>query len=62
MFTILWDNDGVLVETEGLYFRATQAVLAPVGIQLTPGAVQGNLPAPGREHVPAGRRGRDRCR
>ena len=27
MFTILWDNDGVLVDTEGLYFRATQTVL-----------------------------------
>jgi HAD superfamily hydrolase (TIGR01509 family) len=36
MFTVLWDNDGVLVDTEGLYFRATQAVLAKVGVQLTP--------------------------
>jgi HAD superfamily hydrolase (TIGR01509 family) len=36
MFTILWDNDGVLVDTEGLYFRATQTVLATVGIHLTP--------------------------
>jgi HAD superfamily hydrolase (TIGR01509 family) len=35
MFTILWDNDGVLVDTEGLYFRATQAVLAEVGVELT---------------------------
>ena len=35
MFTILWDNDGVLVDTEGLYFRATQTVLATVGVQLT---------------------------
>ena len=35
MFTILWDNDGVLVDTEGLYFRATQTVLATVGIDLT---------------------------
>ncbi len=26
MLTILWDNDGVLVDTEGLYFRATQTV------------------------------------
>jgi len=28
MFTILWDSDGVLVDTEGLYFRATPTVLA----------------------------------
>lgn len=27
MLTILWDNDGVLVDSEGLYFRATQEVL-----------------------------------
>ena len=36
MLTILWDNDGVLVDTEGLYFRATRTVLAEVGIELTP--------------------------
>ena len=36
MLTILWDNDGVLVDTEGLYFRATQTVLAEVGVELTP--------------------------
>ena len=35
MLTILWDNDGVLVDTEGLYFRATQEVLRTVGIHLT---------------------------
>jgi beta-phosphoglucomutase-like phosphatase (HAD superfamily) len=32
---ILWDNDGVLVDTERLYFLATQYVLATVGIPLT---------------------------
>src|SRR5580765_8042562 len=32
---ILWDNDGVLVDTEHLYFQATQHVLASVGIRLT---------------------------
>ncbi len=32
---ILWDNDGVLVDTERLYFRATQVVLASIGIDLT---------------------------
>ena len=32
---IFWDNDGVLVETEHLYFQATQHILASVGIPLT---------------------------
>jgi len=32
---ILWDNDGVLVDTEHLYFQATQHVLQSVGISLT---------------------------
>lgn len=32
---ILWDNDGVLVDTEELYFKATQQVLADAGIPLT---------------------------
>jgi HAD superfamily hydrolase (TIGR01509 family) len=32
---ILWDNDGVLVDTEPLYFRATRLVLGGVGVHLT---------------------------
>ncbi len=32
---IFWDNDGVLVETEHLYFRATQHVLASAGVSLS---------------------------
>lgn len=32
---ILWDNDGVLVDTEPLYFRATREILARVGAELT---------------------------
>jgi HAD superfamily hydrolase (TIGR01509 family) len=32
---ILWDNDGVLVDTEPLYFRATREILARVGVELT---------------------------
>ena len=32
---IFWDNDGVLVDTERLYFLATQRVLATLGIPLT---------------------------
>ena len=32
---ILWDNDGVLVDTEHLYFEATRATLARWGIELT---------------------------
>ncbi len=33
--TILWDNDGVLVDTEGLYFQSCQTVLSSVGVGLT---------------------------
>lgn len=33
--TILWDNDGVLVDTEELYFDATREAAARVGIELT---------------------------
>jgi HAD superfamily hydrolase (TIGR01509 family) len=32
---LLWDNDGVLVDTEHLYFEATRDVLATAGIALT---------------------------
>ena len=32
---ILWDNDGVLVDTEKLYFKASQEVLSEIGIDLT---------------------------
>ena len=32
---ILWDNDGVLVDTEVLYFRATRETLDSVGFELT---------------------------
>jgi len=32
---IFWDNDGVLVDTERLYFLATQQVLATIGVALT---------------------------
>lgn len=35
MFTVLWDNDGVLVNTEGMYFRACRDVLDSAGIELT---------------------------
>ena len=31
---IFWDNDGVLVDTEHLYFEATRSVLARVGVDL----------------------------
>jgi len=31
---IFWDNDGVLVDTEGLFFRANQETLADVGFSL----------------------------
>lgn len=32
---IFWDNDGVLVDTERLYFRATQEIFATAGIEFT---------------------------
>lgn len=32
---IFWDNDGVLVDTEQLYFRVTQEVLASANVRLT---------------------------
>jgi HAD superfamily hydrolase (TIGR01509 family) len=32
---ILWDNDGVLVDTERLYFQATREVMASEGVRLT---------------------------
>jgi len=32
---ILWDNDGVLVDTERWYFQATREVFAEVGVELT---------------------------
>jgi HAD superfamily hydrolase (TIGR01509 family) len=32
---ILWDNDGVLVDTEKLYFEATRRVMADVGVNLS---------------------------
>jgi HAD superfamily hydrolase (TIGR01509 family) len=31
---ILWDNDGVLVDTERLYLRATQDILRTIGIDM----------------------------
>jgi HAD superfamily hydrolase (TIGR01509 family) len=33
--TILWDNDGVLVDTERLYFQATCEAFAAVGVALS---------------------------
>ena len=32
---ILWDHDGVLVDTERLYFQATREMLAQTGVELT---------------------------
>ena len=32
---ILWDNDGVLVDTEGLYFQACREALEPLGVRLS---------------------------
>jgi len=35
MKAIFWDNDGVLVDTERLYFSATRQILSAVGVSLT---------------------------
>ena len=32
---LLWDHDGVLVDTEGLYFQANRELLAEVGVELS---------------------------
>ncbi len=34
--TILWDNDGVLVDTEKLYFEATREIMVGAGYDLSP--------------------------
>lgn len=34
--TILWDNDGILVDTEGTYYQATREVMGDLGYDLTP--------------------------
>ena len=33
---IFWDNDGVLVDTEKLYFQAGREILATQGVEMTP--------------------------
>jgi len=33
--TLLFDNDGIFVETEELYFKANQKVLSEIGVELT---------------------------
>ena len=33
--TIFWDNDGVLVDTEPLYYQATREILAELGLEFT---------------------------
>jgi phosphoglycolate phosphatase-like HAD superfamily hydrolase len=53
MFTIIWDNDGVLVDTEGLYFQGDEDCPRNGWKQPDVRAVQGNLP-PGRKHFAAG--------
>ncbi len=35
MKALLFDNDGTLVDSESLYFKATQQVLASVGVEMT---------------------------
>jgi HAD superfamily hydrolase (TIGR01509 family) len=35
MKAILWDNDGVLIDTEGLFFQATRNALRSAGVELS---------------------------
>jgi HAD superfamily hydrolase (TIGR01509 family) len=68
---VLWDNDGVLVDTEGLYFRATRQTLARAGALLTremyieyimrrgQSVWEHLLPALGAEEIARWRRARD---
>ena len=32
---LLWDNDGVLVDTEGLYFQANREIFAQAGLEFS---------------------------
>jgi HAD superfamily hydrolase (TIGR01509 family) len=52
---LLWDNDGVLVDTERLYYRATRETLATAGFDLTPSLYFENflLSSRGTAHVVA---------
>ena len=53
---LLWDNDGVLVDTEEGYYLATRRALGEIGIELD----LATLPSPSRARrhfVDAGRRG-----
>jgi len=45
---IFWDNDGVLVDTEKLFYLAAQQVLATVGVVLTTKNLSPNPMAPRR--------------
>lgn len=33
---VLWDNDGVLVNTEQLFYESNRELLLPYGVDLTP--------------------------
>ena len=33
--TILWDNDGILVKSEDLYYEATREIMREVKVELT---------------------------
>ena len=58
---IFWDNDGVLVDTEGLYYQATREVIATVGVSLSEEDVRRPVPAATRE-VPGTWRKPEACR
>lgn len=41
---LLWDHDGVLVDTEHWYFRATQETLRSAGVEIDEAQWQANMP------------------
>jgi len=45
---LLWDHDGVLVDTEELYFEATRELMASVGVALTSDQYRQHLLVQGR--------------
>ena len=47
---IFWDNDGVLVDTEKLYYRANKEIFSNMGISLTEQIYIGIVTSSKREH------------
>lgn len=57
--TILWDHDGVLVDTEAWYFEATRRCVAPLGVNLTLARYLADMPTGGTAWEQAAAAGAD---